>query len=189
MNPDMSVYLSRAAGLGNTGPVQRFSAGGGPARARPGPRTRSSRPAPWPVRFSLGGLQGPRPPGPGCGQMPMRPARKASTATLVAAFRAVGQVPPRPGLAKAYSRQWKAAGPGPRSVSRPRVARSRGVSGRGQADRDSQGVGDGDAMSGGPSWASMEQSSYSTREWTMLCGCTTTFDGRRRQPERGGAPR
>jgi len=29
-------------------------------------------------------------------------------------------------------------------------------------------------MSGLPSWASTEPSSYSTMECTMLCGCTTT---------------
>jgi hypothetical protein len=29
-------------------------------------------------------------------------------------------------------------------------------------------------MSGTPSWANREPSTYSTSEWTMLCGCTIT---------------
>src|SRR5579883_2492025 len=102
-----------------------------------------------------------------------RRSRKACTATSLAAFRATGVSPPACAADCASARQRNFCGSGARKSSLEVFTRSRNSTPEailsGHASAYAMGV----RMSGEPSCAMSEPSRYSTREWMMLCGCTT----------------
>ena len=92
---------------------------------------------------------------------PTRPPRKAATATSLAALRIAGRAPPASTAARARRSAGKRTGSGASKSSRPTLTRSSGspasASGSGQASAQAIGV----RMSGVPSWAMVDPSTYS----------------------------
>ena len=119
---------------------------------------RGSRPPRRQYRESRSGGQG-------------RPPRRVS----LAAFKAAGAPPPAAQRLRAPGRApGSASGSGASKVSGPMAARSSRGAGQGSRSGQAKAQAIGARMSGGPSWARVEPSSYSTRLWMIDCGWTRT---------------
>ena len=103
-----------------------------------------------------------------------RPSRNAATATSFAAFATAGAVPPASAAARARRRQGKRARSGASKPSCPIRTRSRDSTPESMRSGQPSAWAIGVRMSGLPSCASTEPSTYSTSEWMTLCGWTTT---------------
>ena len=79
--------------------------------------------------------------------------------------------------------QGNARGPAPRNRAAPPRTRSSDSTPEAMRSGQPSACAIGVRMSGLPSWASIDPSTYSTIECTMLCGCTTTSTCARRQAE------
>src|SRR5579871_4372799 len=103
-----------------------------------------------------------------------RPPRNAATAASFAAFRIAGAVPPLRAACSASAKHRNLTRSGASKRSAPWRTRSKDSTPdsirSGHASAWAMGV----RMSGLLSWASVEPSTYSTSEWTMLSGCTST---------------
>ena len=104
----------------------------------------------------------------------MRPSRKASTATSLAALSTAGRVPPVSPACRARSRAGKSCVRGASKCRAASLAKSSGRRLLGTRSGQVTAYWIGKHMSLWLSWAMTLLSTNSTMLWTMLCGCTTT---------------
>ncbi len=103
-----------------------------------------------------------------------RPSRNACTATSLAAFRTAGISPPSRAASRAIPRQGNRPKSGGSKSRRATCSRSRNCTPASSRCGHARACAMGVRMSGEPSWARTDPSTYSTRECTTLCRCITT---------------
>ena len=100
----------------------------------------------------------------------MRRSRNAATARSLAAFIAAGAMPPVFNADRARARAGNRSVSGASKVNEPIAPRSSPGAGHGSRSGQAKAQAIGVRMSGGPNWASVEPSWYSTMLWITDCG-------------------